>query len=210
MAARCRADPATRRPVESPDEIDLARSQEYSLLSSLLLRQPDAPLLESLARLTGDGTELGRAHAALAAAAADADPAAVAQEHFTLFTGLGRGELLPYSSYYLTGFVQGRPLADLREMLLRLGLERAPGQTEPEDHAAILLDLMAGLTGGWLEAPAGTDRELFETHISPWMGRFFADLARSPQARFYASVGTLGLTFLSIEQRGFALLQPDG
>jgi TorA maturation chaperone TorD len=193
----------------SPDEIELARAQEYSLLSHLLLQSPDAGFLGRLAQLRSDGTELGRAHAALAEAASRADADSVTREHFALFVGLGRGELLPYASYYLTGFVQGRPLADLRETLRRVGIERIDGEAEPEDHAAILLEIMEGLTSGRLPAPAGTERELFEAHIRPWIARFFADLARSPTAKFYASVGALGLTFMEIEQRGFELLQPD-
>ena len=41
----------------------------------------------------------------------------VEREYFDLFIGLGRGELLPYGSYYLTGFLHERPLARLREDL---------------------------------------------------------------------------------------------
>jgi TorA maturation chaperone TorD len=195
--------------VQSPDEIDLARAQEYTLLSSLLLHSPSAEFLQRLTLLRGDSTELGRAHAALGAAASRAEADAVVREHFTLFSGLGRGELLPYASYYLTGFVQGRPLADLRQALTRLGIERAEGQSEPEDHAAVLLEIMAGLSSGSLGAPTGADREFFVAHLDPWITRFFADLERSPAAKFYASVGALGRTFIEIERRGFALLEPD-
>jgi TorA maturation chaperone TorD len=196
--------------VQSPDEIDLARAQEYALLSSLLLRSPGAEFLQRLALLRGDGTELGRAHAALAEAASRAEADAVVHEHFILFSGLGRGELLPYASYYLTGFVQGRPLADLRQALTRLGIERTEAQSEPEDHAAVLLEIMAGLASGSLGTSAGADREFFGAHLDPWITRFFADLERSPSAKFYASVGALGRTFMEIERHGFALLQPDG
>ena len=119
---------------QSPDETDLARSQEYALLSNLLLQSPSAEFLQQLTHLRGDATELGRAHAALGKAASRAETKAVAREHFTLFSGLGRAELLPYASYYLTGFVQGRPLANLRQTLAQLGIERAEGQSEPEDQ----------------------------------------------------------------------------
>lgn len=190
------------------DEIDLARAQEYVLLSTLLLHSPNAELLERLAQLHGDTTELGRAHTALSEAASRANAESVVREHFTLFSGLGRGELLPYASYYLTGFVQGRPLADIRQTLTRLGVERTEGQSEPEDHAAILLEIMAALASGSLGAPAGTDREFFSAHLSPWIARFFSDLERSPSAKFYAAVGLLGRTFIEIERRGFELLEP--
>jgi len=187
------------------DEVDLARAQEYSLLSTLLARSPDAALLRRLADLRGDLSPLGLAHSTLAKAAARTDAEITAREHFTLFVGLGRGELLPYASYYLTGFLHGRPLASLRQVLQRIGIERVDGQTEPEDHAAILLEIMAGLAGGIIAAPTGTDREIFDQHLSPWIMRFFSDLEKSASADFYAVVGTLGRTFMEIETKGFQL-----
>src|ERR1700730_677433 len=152
-------DPDLRGSV-AVDEIDLARAQEYSLLSALLARSPDAQMLGRLARLRGDTSPLGLAHTALGEAAARTDAASAAREHFSLFVGLGRGELLPYASYYLTGFLHGRPLASLRQALQRIGVERLEEQAEPEDHAAILLEIMAGLAGGAISAPAGTGREI--------------------------------------------------
>jgi TorA maturation chaperone TorD len=187
------------------DEIDGARAAEYALLSTLLAHSPDAQLLSRIAKLTGDSTPLGRAHKALGEAAARANADGVAREYFDLFIGLGRGELLPYGSYYLTGFLHSRPLARIREALARIGVARADGESEPEDHAAILFEIMAGLTGGDIAAPAGTDRHIFEMHLAPWIGRFFADLARAESADFYASVGALGRVFFEIESEGFAI-----
>jgi TorA maturation chaperone TorD len=187
------------------DETDLARAQEYSLLSALLLRSPDAQMLGRLSRLRGDSSPLGLAHTALGEAAAQTDAQRAAREYFTLFVGLGRGELLPYASYYLTGFLQGRPLASLRQALQRIGIERLDGQAEPEDHAAILLEIMAGLAGGAIPAPAGTDHQIFDEHLAPWMARFFSDLQQAASAGFYASVGMLGRTFMEIETQGFLL-----
>src|SRR6202140_2155324 len=151
------------------DDIDTARAQEYTLLSALLARAPDAALLERLGELRGDASPLGLAHAALAEAASRGNVERIEREYFDLFIGLGRGELLPYGSYYLTGFLHERPLARLRECLWRLAIERAAGQAEPEDHAAILCEIMAGLVGGGLSAPLGADRALFEAHPAPWM-----------------------------------------
>ena len=104
--------------MSAPDEIDLARAQEYALLSSLLLKAPSSELLAQLAALRGDATQLGKVHAELAGVASKSRVESVEREHFLLFSGVGRGELLPYASYYLTGFVQGRPLADLRQISL--------------------------------------------------------------------------------------------
>ena len=190
---------------ERVDDIDLARAQEYTLLSNLLLRSPDAPLLRRLQQVCGDGSTLGVAHQALADAAARVDAQSVSREYFELFIGLGRGELLPYASYYLTGSMHARPLANVRLELQRLGIERADGQSEPEDHAGILLEIMAGLSGGTIPGPAGIDQRFFEAHLAPWMGAFFSDLERQRSGQFYAAVGMLGTTFLDIERQGFSL-----
>ena len=108
------------------DEIDQLRAAEYGLLSLLLGKAPDAETLKRVATLKGDGSDLGMAHVELAAAAAATDDRAVSKEFFDLFIGLGRGELLPYASYYLTGFLHERPLARVREDL-RCARDRARG-----------------------------------------------------------------------------------
>src|SRR5262245_41616992 len=187
------------------DEVDAARAQEYALLSALLARAPDVALLERLGALRGDISPLGVAHAALAEAAVHTHAERVEREYFDLFIGLGRGELLPYGSYYLTGFLHERPLARLREHLGRLGIERVEGQAEPEDHAAILCEIMAGLAGRRFPAPAGADRALFEQHLAPWIGRFFADLEQAESADFYRRIGMLGRVFIEIETEALAL-----
>jgi TorA maturation chaperone TorD len=187
------------------DDVDLARVHEYALLGSLLLRAPDANLLEQLGELRGDATPLGVAHIELADAARSADINRVEREFFDLFIGIGRGELLPYGSYYLTGFLHERPLARLREDLSRVGVARAEGVAEPEDHAGILCEIMAGLASGEFPAPAGSDRTIFEKHMAPWIGRFFADLERAEAAQFYRRVGSIGRVFIDIETAAFAL-----
>jgi TorA maturation chaperone TorD len=187
------------------DEIDCARAQEYALLSILLSRSPDAQLIGRLTSLLGDASPLGAAHTALGEAASRANEQSAAREYFDLFAGLGKGTLLPYASHYLTGSLYGRPLGRLRETLQQLGIERVAGNSEPEDHAAILCEIMAGLIGGDIAGPAGADREFFEKHLAPWIGRFFVDLENAASADFYAHVGLLGRTFVDIETEGFAL-----
>jgi TorA maturation chaperone TorD len=187
------------------DEVDAARSREYALLATLLARAPDKALLDRIAGLHGDASPLGLAHVALAEAARQSSAERAEREYFDLFIGLGRGELLPYGSYYLTGFLHERPLARLRESLARLGIERAAGQAEPEDHVAILCEIMAGLAGGRFPAPEGASRVLFEEHLAPWMKRFFVDLEQAEAAELYRRVGTLGRVFIAIEREAFAL-----
>jgi TorA maturation chaperone TorD len=186
------------------DEIDHARAQEYALLSILLSRSPDLAMIERMALLRGDTSPLGSAHTALGEAASRATEESAGREYFDLFAGLGKGLLLPYASHYLTGSLYGRPLGRLRETLQQLGIERAAGNSEPEDHAAILCEVMAGLIGD-IAGPAGADRGFFEKHLAPWIRRFFVDLERAPSVDFYARVGSLGRTFVDIETEAFAL-----
>jgi TorA maturation chaperone TorD len=187
------------------DEVSAARAQEYALLASLLVRAPSSQLLKRLSTLRGDPSPLGVAHAALAQAASETAVERAEREYFDLFIGIGRGEVLPYASYYLTGFLHERPLARLRGDLGALGIERAEGNSEPEDHAATLCEIMAGIVGGMLPAPEGTDQQIFEKHLSPWIGQFFADLEQAESARLYRSVGALGRTFMEIETQAFSL-----
>lgn len=188
---------------ELVDSIDAARAQEYALLATLLSAPPSKRLLDQLAALSGDATPLGRAHAALSDAASSAVAARVEREYFDLFVGLGRGELLPYASYYLTGFLNERPLSRLRGDLTTLGIERVANNSEPEDHAAILCEIMSGLADGRFGASPEAQRAFFEKHVSPWMGRLFADIEGAGDARFYRAVGALGRTFIEIETEAF-------
>lgn len=184
------------------DGVEAERAQAFALLGRLLSSPPDAALLLGLQRLQGGPTPLGAVLASLAVAASATDAAAAEREFFDLFIGVGRGELLPYASYYLTGFLHERPLAELRADLARLGVRRVAGVVEPEDHIAFLCDVMAGLIEGRLGRGlpgAGTDA-FFATHVRPWAGRFFADLEKAEAARFYRAVGGLGRLMVDIEQ----------
>jgi TorA maturation chaperone TorD len=185
------------------DPVDADRAHQYLLLASLLSAPPSKKLLGALAKLEGDDTPLGHAHAALAAAAQDAVVTAVEREYFDLFIGIGRGEILPYASYYLTGFLQERPLARLRGDLTAFGIERAENNPEPEDNAATLCEIMAGFADGRFDASHEQQQKFFEKHIAPWMGRMFADLEHAEAAKFYRSVGKLGRLFLEIESEAF-------
>lgn len=181
------------------DGLDRERAALFALLGRLLSEPPDAALLMRLRALRGDGTRLGQALADLAAAAEDADPAALEREHFKLFIGVGRGELMPYASWYLTGFLHDRPLADLRGALRRLGVERAPGVPEPEDHIAFLCETLAGLIEGRFGERSEEAGKFFGLHLRPWAARFFTDLEKAQGARFYRAVGALGRAAVEIE-----------
>ncbi|MDO9062577.1 MAG: molecular chaperone TorD family protein [Bradyrhizobium sp.] len=187
------------------DEIDQLRAAEYGLLSLLLGKAPDATTLARIATLKGDASDLGIAHIELSVAAAAADDRTVSKEFFDLFVGLGRGELLPYASYYLTGFLHERPLARVREDLLALGIERAGISREPEDHIATLLEVMSGLARGDFEADFTEQQRFFERHLKPWAARMFADLEISQSAKFYRAVGRVGRIYMELEAEAFTL-----
>jgi TorA maturation chaperone TorD len=180
------------------DPLDLERARLFALLGRLLVGGPDAGLLGRLAALGGEGP-LGEAFRGLAEAARAADPDSADREFFDLFIGVGRGELMPFASYYLTGFLHERPLAELRQDLARLGIERAPGVAEPEDHIAFVCETYAGLLAGAFPALPAEAQAFFARHMKPWAGRFFADLEAAEAARFYRAVGRLGRLAMDIE-----------
>jgi TorA maturation chaperone TorD len=185
------------------DEIDVARAREYALLARLTLKAADAPLLRALAGLRGDATPLGMARIALAHAAAATTAEAAGHAFFDVFIGVGRGEILPYASFYRTGFLHERPLADVRETLAALGVQRAANVFEPEDHIGTLCEVMSALAGGQLPCDDAGEA-FFRAHVTPWAARLFTDLAGCT-APFYRAVGALGLAFIEIETEAFEL-----
>ncbi len=187
---------------------DIARSEVYGFLATLLAAPPDRDLLTQLAALPGDEeTRLGRAIAEIAADAGATDPRAAEVEFTRLFIGLGRGELLPFASHYLTGNLHDKPLARLRSDMSTLGIARAAGVPEPEDHIASICEMMAGqITGAYgVVEPLKKQKAFFVAHLAPWAPRFFADLEKADNARLYAGIGTLGLAFMEIEAEAFDL-----
>lgn len=189
-----------------PDE-DILRANIYAFLARALARAPDGELLAEASSLTSDDSPIGQGFAALAKVAERSDLSAVEREFHDLFIGVGRGELLPYASYYLTGFLNEKPLAKLRNTMSDLGIERDPDIVEPEDHVAAIFDMMAGLIGGAFGEPAdlNTQKSFFDTHIQSWATYFFRDLEAADSSVFYAPIGTIGKAFLEIETMGFTM-----
>ncbi|MDH3741533.1 MAG: molecular chaperone TorD family protein [Hyphomicrobiales bacterium] len=190
-------------------EEDLLRAHVYRLLAKLMRAGPDQETLNKLTNLNGDDTELGQALGALARVAGKVTAAEAAEEYQDLFIGVGRGELLPYGSYYLTGFLNEKPLAKLRKDMGQLGIERRDAVSEPEDHIAALCEMMAGLVTGEYGEPldlAG-QKTFFDTHIAPWAAHFFADLEAAKSSKVYASIGSIGRSFIAIETEAFRMLE---
>ncbi len=188
-------------------EEDQLRANCYALIGRLLACPPDADTLAMVGRLKGDESDIGQALSALASAARNANPQKLEEEYFDLFIGVGQGELTPYGSYYLTGFLHEKPLANLRADMGRLGIARVEGVREPEDHIAALCEMMAGLiTGAFAdEGDLEVQREFFEKHLAPWAPRFFEDLQAARAAAFYMPVGKIGQIFMEIEKQAFEM-----
>lgn len=189
-------------------EEDRLRADFYNFLGLLLAGPPDQMVLDQTAGLSGDDTDLGQAITALARVARVTKPAAAEREFNALFIGLGRGELLPYASYYLTGFLNEKPLAQLRSDMAARGITRAANVYEPEDNIASLMEMMAGMIVGRFGEPASLDQQktFWNKHVGPWAAHFYSDLEAAKNSVLYASVGTAGRVFMEIEREGFRMM----
>ena len=189
-------------------EEDAVRAHWYGLLAHFLARPPAAESLEIARSLGGDATPLGKSVAAFAAAARAATPESANDEFHRLFYGVGRGELVPHGSFYLTGFLNEKPLADLRDDLARLGVARAEDVKEPEDHIAALCDVMAGMIRGDFGPACHLERqaEFFDKHVAPWAEKFFEDLEGAKASVLYMPLGSIGRQFMAIEGESFRML----
>ncbi len=186
---------------------DLLRAQIYRLIARFLSAPPSEADLEAAASLQGDDSDIGRAISTFAHIAGRSRASEVAEEYHVLFIGLGRGELVPFGSYYLTGFLNEKPLAKLRQDMARLGIARDPDIRDPEDHIASLAEMMAGLIDGAFGDPLPLDEQkrFFNTHIGCWAPYFFRDLQQAKSSVLYSALGAVGSTFLEIEEGAFAL-----
>jgi TorA maturation chaperone TorD len=205
-----RATPSARpvpaaETTSSPTDVspeDAARAGVYALLAALMRDVPTEDLLTRVRDLeAASGRDaFAQAWERLRLAAASVAPSSVDDEYHQLFIGLGRGELVPYGSWYQTGFLMERPLSQLRDDLSDLGFERSPDVREPEDHVAALYEVMASLAADPTMS-IERQRAFRNTHLSAWIGRFWRDLEQAEAALFYRSVGRLGVVFSELEQR---------
>jgi TorA maturation chaperone TorD len=183
------------------------RADLYNFIGLILSAPPDQLLLDQCINLSGDDSNLGKAIRSLSRVARVTKPKKVESEFNALFIGLGRGELLPYASYYLTGFLNEKPLATLRSDMALRGMVRAANVYEPEDNIASLMEMMGGMIVGRFGTPAelADQRQFFNKHIAPWAGHFFSDLEAAKNSILYASVGSVGRAFIEIEREAFRM-----
>ncbi|MDH5368807.1 MAG: molecular chaperone TorD family protein [Gammaproteobacteria bacterium] len=190
------------------DDSDQIRASSYALLANLLAKPPSEALLSQLQGIETDNDDekdIVNAWSMLRLAAQRHDAETIADDYHVLFIGIGRGELLPFASWYLTGFLMEKPLAHLRQRLSELGFEQQEDVHEPEDHAAALCEVISQLILDE-ETDFDTERAFYEDFIGNWMKQFFSDLQQTESSGFYRAVGQLGEAFLDIENRYFSMM----
>lgn len=191
---------------------DQARADLYGLLARLLFAAPDPGLLAALAAADpicagGGARPLEQAWHKLALAASVTDADAVAEEFDALFVSIGTPRLNPYESFYLSGYINDKPLADLRADLAGLRLARAGNAGEFEDHLGAMCETMRILvTGapGLPRQPLARQKWFFDRHVAPWHARCLADICADEQASFYRLVAAFAQAFFAVEAEAFA------
>lgn len=192
---------------EAIDEEQLYRASAYGLIAALLRTTADQDMLDRLTGLSPgvvpEGDDLLLAMSTLALSADMHSPESIDDEFHELFIGLGKGEVVPYGSWYMTGFLMEQPLSDLRDDLARLGYVRNASVVEPEDHVAALCEVISLMISEGTEL--SIQRNFFQTHMANWMNRFFTDLSEARSANFYKSVGRFGAAFIAFENEYFSM-----
>ncbi len=199
-------------PTSSALDEETARAEVYGLLAQLYYAAPGPELLEALrvapTEAPAAGGFLEEPWRVFIGVCREMAHDEVAAEHDALFGGVGKPEVYLFGSHYLTGFLNERPLARLREDLAALGLARDEAMPETEDHLAYLCEVMRYLIAGDDVAVSNLTRQrsFFTDHLQPWAPALCEALVAHPRARFYARLADFTRAFLSVEQQGFDML----
>ena len=198
---------STAKSIEIIDAEDQLRVDMYSFLASLLRTEPTAELVNQLTNLESDDSPIGKSIKTLSKLASSMDLPTIRDEYVRIFVGVGRGEILPFASYYLTGFLKDKPLAKLRNDMKEIGIELAENVKEPEDHIASLFDMMSGLILGKFNKKfsISEQKNFFNKHLGPWVDLLMRDIESSKIAVFYSPIGTIGREFIEIERSSFSM-----
>ncbi len=188
-------------------EEDQLRADMYSFIANMIRTEPSQELLDSVKNLSGDNSSIGSSIKLISKLASSMHISEIQDEYVSLFVGVGRGELLPFASYYLTGFLNDKPLSKLRDDMNKLGVVRLKEVKEPEDHVSSLFDIMSGLiTGQFGKAYTISEQsDFFEKHLNSWIHLLMSDIESAKTAVFYAPIGSLGKEFINIERESFRM-----
>lgn len=178
------------------------RAEIYLLLSALYRQVPSSELITFLCELETEQAESAMqvAWKRLKDAAQESSAVALEDEYQELFIGIGRGEVVPFASWHLTGSLMEKPLASIRHDLELLGLEREEQVKEPEDHISALCEVMSLLTAEEEEL----QQLFFNKHIATWFSKFVTQINQAEHASFYKAVAELTNAFMSLEQVRFS------
>ncbi len=191
---------------------EVARAEMYGLLATLYYQPPQAELLSQLQAAVTEAPEQGafleEPWQALVAQARNLSARQIALEHDALFGGVGKPEVYLFGSHYLSGFLNEKPLVQLRDDLATLGLARGPNMPETEDHVAYLFEVMRYLIAGDDVAVCNLTRqaEFFSRHLQPWVSQMCQAIAGHPKAALYGRLARLTEAFVGVEAQGFDLL----
>ncbi|MCX2789441.1 TorD/DmsD family molecular chaperone [Vibrio sp. Sgm 5] len=179
------------------------RTEIYLVLSALFRSAPSEEMIEFLTSLEVEPSEsaMQKAWIALQQVAKDSNREALEDEYQDLFIGIGRGEVMPFGSWHMTGAMMEKPLAEIRHDLELLGFERDENVKEPEDHIAALCEVMSMLTG----EEEDLQQTVFNKHIAPWFNSFTQQLENAESANFYKPAAQLCEAFLTLEQVRFSV-----
>ena len=197
--------------VEAFDE-ELARAELYGLLALLYYAPPSADLLARLQAAATDapaaGALLEAPWRALVGLAREMPGSAIQAEYDSLFGGIGKPEIYLYASWYLSGFLNEKPLARLRADLSVLGLVRDEGVSDSEDQIACLCEVMRYLIAAEEGAPADLtrQREFFASHLQSWTPLLCGAIDSHPKSHFYRALALLTREFMAVEAQAFDML----
>lgn len=201
-----------RIPVSSTLDEETARAEVYGLLAALYYAPPTPELLSQLrvaaTEAPAAGGFLEEPWRQVVAAARERSDAQIADEHDALFGGVGKPDIHLFGSHYLSGFLNEKPLAQLRTDLAALGLAREEGMSETEDHVAYVFEVMRYLIAGDDVEVANLtrQREFFAKHVQAWVPQLCETIAAHPKARFYAAIAGFTQAFIGVEAQGFDML----
>ena len=191
---------------------ETARAEIYGLLSQLFYAPPSPELLAQLRLAATEAPAAGgfleEPWRQLVGVARAMNDQAVQDEFEALFGGVGKPEVYLFGSYYLSGFLNEKPLVKLRADLAVLGLARDEAMMDTEDHIAYLCEVMRFLIAGDDAALSNLahQRDFFSIHLQPWVAQMYESAGAHPKARFYASLAVFGAAFAEVETQGFDML----
>lgn len=191
---------------------ETARAELYGLLAALYYAPPTSELLTQLRVAITEAPTAGgfleEPWRMLVGAARDLGDEAIQREYDALFGGVGKPEVYLFGSYYLSGFLNEKPLVKLRDALAALGLARDETMPETEDHIAYLCEVMRYLIAGDDMAVANLTQQqaFFSAHVQPWVLAMCDAISQHPKARFYAALAEFTRAFVGVETQGFDLL----